>query len=103
MAAERDDEALLAARMRVPEHVVFRDFAEERVILNLDSGMYHGLNGTAAKMLETIKSGVSVGAAIEALAAEFEAPPDVIRRDVLTLCHALSERGLIERDAGTDG
>jgi hypothetical protein len=95
----QDDDQLLAARVRVPEHVVYRDFADETVILNLDTGMYHGLNGTAAKMLETLSSRDSVGDAVAVLAAEFGQPEDVIRRDALALCRSLAERGLIEHDA----
>jgi hypothetical protein len=99
MAAETPDEELLRARMSVPEHVVYRDFPDETVILNLDSGMYHGLNATAARMLETLDSGIPVGAAIDSLAAEFAQPREVIERDVLSLCRALGDRGLIAHDA----
>jgi hypothetical protein len=98
MAAERDDQAMLNGCVRVPEHVVYRDFADETVILNLDSGMYHGLNATAAKMLETLDSGVPVRQAIDTLAAEFDQPRDAIERDVLSLCRALGDRGLIAHD-----
>jgi coenzyme PQQ synthesis protein D (PqqD) len=101
-ASEPDDRAMLSGRVRVREHVVYRDFADETVILNLESGMYHGLNTTAAKMLETLDSGVPVSEAIDSLATEFGQPRDVIERDVLALCRALVERGLIARDAGGD-
>lgn len=103
MTSERDDDATLTGRVSVPEHVVYRDFADETVILNLDSGVYHGLNATAAKMLETLDSGVPVSAAIDSLAAEFGQPRDVIERDVLSLCRALRDRGLIANDASAGG
>jgi len=99
---EPDDAQLSTARLRVPDHVVHRDFAGETVALNLDSGMYHGLNPTAARMLEVIGSGAPVSDAIDALAAEFEQPREVVERDVLDLCRSLLDRGLIERDAGAD-
>ena len=38
--------------VRVPDHVVYRDFAEQTVALNLHTGRYHGLNETSAEMLE---------------------------------------------------
>jgi hypothetical protein len=94
------DETVLSSRVHVPEHVVYRDFAEETVILNLDSGTYHSLNNTAARMLEVLTASDSVGAAVEELTREYEQPPDRVERDVLDLCRALSDRGLIERDAG---
>ena len=88
---------LLNARLRVPEHVVHRSFEEETVVLNLDSGVYHGLNPTAARMLERIDQSDSVSAAIDTLTAEFEQPRERIETDVLALCQALEERGLILR------
>ena len=101
--AEQDwGESALGSRVRVPDHVVYREFAEETVVLNLESGMYHGLNSTAARMLEVLRASDSVGGAIEDLVSEFGQPTDVIRRDVLMLCDQLSDRGLIERD-GADG
>lgn len=99
-AEEHDDEAILRGRIHVPEHVVYRDFADETVILNLESGMYHGLNGTAARMLEEVQKAVSVAAAADALAAELGQPRTVIERDLVGFCRALEERGLVERDGG---
>lgn len=99
MEGRREDRGLLNARVRVPEHVVYRDFAEETVILNLDSGMYHGLNATAAAMVKTLNESDNVDVAIELLAASFEKPRELIERDLLALCTQLEERGLIERDA----
>jgi hypothetical protein len=99
---ERDEKALLGNRVSVPEHVVYREFPDETVILNLESGRYHGLNATAAHMLEVLDSGVVVRDAIDALAREYEQPRELIEKDVLALCEALHERGLIARDAGGD-
>jgi hypothetical protein len=97
------DDAILAGRVTVPDHVVYREFPNETVILNLDSGMYHGLNETAARMLEVLRASDSVGAAVDELTNEFGQPDDVIRRDVLSLCRALAERGLIEQHAAPEG
>ena len=47
-------EDVLAARPSVPEHVVYREFVQETVILNLETGTYHGLNPSGGKMLETL-------------------------------------------------
>ncbi len=101
--SEPTDRSLLGARVRVPDHVVYRDFGDETVILNLQSGMYHGLNETGATMLAALGESETVTAAIDRLADELGQPRDVIKRDVLGLCAALAERGLIDRhgvDAG---
>ena len=90
---------LLRARVRVPEHVVYRDFGDETVILNLDSGNYHGLNRTAALMVDVLGKSATVDDAIGSLVAQTGQPRNVIEPDVVRLCRALSERGLIERGA----
>jgi hypothetical protein len=41
--------SLLAARPRLPSHVVMRAFVHETVVLNLATGRYHGLNTTGFK------------------------------------------------------
>lgn len=102
-ASRRQDDVQLDSRLRVPEHVVYRDFGDETVVLNLDSGMYHGLNTTAARMLAVVGESATVDAAIERLVTEFEQPREVIETDLLGLCRALSERGLIEHDGDEPG
>ena len=54
MAAERNNHTLDAATIRVPHHVVYRDFVSETVVLNLQTGCYHGLNPTAGRMLTVL-------------------------------------------------
>jgi hypothetical protein len=97
------DAEILSARLTVPEHVVQRAFAEETVALNLDTGGYHGLNATAARMLEQAGKSARIGDTVEPLAAEFKQPSEVIERDLLTLCRDLADRGLIELHAGGAG
>jgi hypothetical protein len=96
-----DADSMMHSRVRVPEHVVYRDFGDETVILNLRSGMYHGLNETAATMLGVLGECETVAEAIDRLIDEYGVERAVMERDVLNLCHALAERDLIERhDAG---
>ena len=85
--------------VRVPEHVVYRDFAEQTVALNLQTGRYHGLNPTAAAMLEAMREAPSVAAAAERLGPEWDVEPDVPLADLLELCEGLESRGLLETHA----
>ena len=98
MAGEGD--SMMGSRVRVPEHVVYRDFGDETVILNLRSGTYHGLNETAATMLGVLGESSTVAEAIDRLIDEYGVEREVMERDVLDLCNALAERDLIERHDG---
>jgi hypothetical protein len=93
-----DTTALLASRIKVPHHVVYRSFPSETVVLNLQTGKYHGLNATAGKMLEELERAATIGAAAGALADGYGQPREVLERDVCELCQSLLERGLIEVD-----
>ena len=87
---------LLAARVRLPQHVVCRSFVAETVVLNLQTGQYHGLNPTAGKMLEALQQAPTVGDTVSALASEYGVEQEQIERDLLSLTRGLLERGLIE-------
>ncbi len=87
---------LLNREARVPEHVVFREFAQETVILNMQTGLYHGLNPTGGRMLQVVEQAASLREAAVTLTAEFPAAGETIERDLLTFCLQLSKRGLIE-------
>ena len=39
-------------RIRLSDNVVYRSFGSETVLLNLDTGHYHGLRGAGGRMLE---------------------------------------------------
>jgi hypothetical protein len=93
MAASAD---ILHSRLRVPDHVVYRTFGDETVVVNLRSGKYHGLNRTAARMLDVLSSSVNVEAGVTDLARELGVDEQRIRRDASGLCRALMERGLVE-------
>ena len=87
---------LLDATVAVPQHVVHRAFPTETVVLNLETGMYHGLNTVAGRMLEVLEQLGSVAETAVRLAREFEQPLDRIQHDLGRLCADLRERGLIE-------
>lgn len=90
--------SLLASKVTVPQHVVYRSFPAETVVLNLETGKYHGLNATAGNMLEALERADCVRDAAAALAANYAQDPSVIERDLCELCQSLLDRGLIETD-----
>jgi hypothetical protein len=88
--------AVLSATARVPSHVVFRAFPRETVMLNLDTGKYHGVNPTAGRMLELLEKSETVDEVAARMADEYGRDVDEIRRDLYGLCLELRERGLLE-------
>ena len=87
--------ALLAMKARVPENVVHRQFAAETVILNLDTGLYHGLNVTGGRMMEVLDRSPNGGGRRRAACAGVRAGTqrDAARRR--RVLQPLAERNLL--------
>jgi hypothetical protein len=86
----------LAANGRVPEHVVYREFVNETVVLNLQTGTYHGLNRTAGRMLDAVERTTSLREAAAQVAGEHGWDLATVEEDLVGLCQTLAERGLLE-------
>ena len=96
-----DRDTLLGARLRLPEHVVHRSFVAETVILNLETGKYHGLNPMGGHMLEVLGESDDVRSAADRVATEYDQDPALVEEDFLAFCSDLLDRGLVE--VATDG
>jgi Coenzyme PQQ synthesis protein D (PqqD) len=87
--------------MRPSPNVVYRDLDGEAVLLDLSSGTYFGLNEVGTRVWQLV-DGVNDEAHIVAtLAAEYDADPAVIAKDVARLLEDLRSRRLLVE--GTDG
>lgn len=91
-----DSETLASCKISVPQHVVYRSFPSETVVLNLQTGRYHGLNATAGRMLEALQRSSSLREAAKAVASTFDQQEDVVQADMCALCLQLMQRDLIE-------
>ena len=92
--ASRED--VLSARPSVPDHVVYREFVNETVVLNLETGTYHGLNPSGGKMLETLGAAATVREAAATLAEYYGRPLPEIEDDLYEFCLHLHDHGLVE-------
>lgn len=82
-------------RISVPEHVVFRALAAETILLNVQTGRYHGLDAIGARFFTALQESASVGDACATLAEEYEQPDVRIQRDMTGFCDTLQRLGLI--------
>jgi hypothetical protein len=87
-------------KVRVPRHVVYREFSAETVVLNLDTGRYHGLDRTGGDMLETLHGAGSIGEAAQVLSERWGVERERLESDLLAFCGDLAARGLVEVDGG---
>jgi Coenzyme PQQ synthesis protein D (PqqD) len=99
---DEQSRTLLRSCVKVPQHVVYRDFPAETVVLNLQTERYHGLNPTAGQMLAALDRPGTVEDAARSIAQRYSRPQQEVESDICGLCERLLERGLIELDEATD-
>ena len=68
----------------------------ERVILDLEEGIYYGLNSTGAQIWEQVQEPTSVEDIAAAIAAEYDVGSEQCLEDAIALLQDLEKNGLVE-------
>ncbi|MEN9222058.1 MAG: PqqD family peptide modification chaperone [Thermostichus sp. BF3_bins_97] len=66
------------------------------VLLDLESGVYYGLNAVGFQIWNLMKSPIRIGHLLSCLLEDYEVDPQVCEQEVLALAHSLSSEGLIQ-------
>jgi hypothetical protein len=85
--------------IRIPDGVVCRVVDGEAVILNLDSGIYFGLDSVGTRMWELLAEHGSTESAITPLLAAYDVEEKQLREDLDALARKLAEHGLVTIEA----
>jgi hypothetical protein len=89
-------DASLDRRLRVSDDVVFREMEGEAVLLNLDSGMYFGLDAIGTRIWQLLGEHQTLQAVFDQMLQEFEVDGPTLRSDLLALVDRLMEHGLVQ-------
>ena len=84
----------LASVVTIDPDVTFRELDGEIVILNLETGVYFGLDRVGARIWRLIEDHGSLGTVLSALRSEYDATPAVLEHDLLDLVGDLCAKGL---------
>ena len=80
----------------VNKNQIFSELQGEAVILDINSGVYYGLNQVGASIWNLIQDPKTVKEIKDALLAEYEVDPQACETDILVLIEDLATKGLIE-------
>lgn len=83
------------AILRVPEHVHWRRFDSEIVLVDLKAGGYYGLSDVAAAAFERLAAGKGASEVIEDLMTVYDVGRAQLQSDVDSLLGALIGLGLV--------
>lgn len=90
-------------RAAAPTHVLVRLLDQESVLLNLETEQYFGLDETGTRMWQLVTTSPNIDAAYEALLAEYDVQPEMLRENLTELLAHLIDHGLLQvlpADAG---
>jgi hypothetical protein len=87
-------------RFRVNESVVFRELDAEAVLLDLQNGVYFGLDAVGTRVWTLLLEHGTPEQVCARMIEEYDVSPQVLRDDVLRLVEELAGRGLVVADAG---
>ena len=89
-------EPTLNDRVSVPDTVVSRELDGETVLLNLDTGIYFGLDAVGTDMWRALLEHGSLADAFGHVGARYDVQPDVLRDDLLLFARQLLAKGLLQ-------
>jgi hypothetical protein len=82
-------------RICVKPNVIFRALGSESVILNLDSGVYFGLDEIGTRIWQLLEE-QDVRGVCESLRVDYDVSPQRVEADVIAFVDHLSAKGLVE-------
>ena len=88
-------ELSLRHSITVAPDIVFREVDGEAVILNLDSGLYFGLDQVGTRIWQLVQEHGSLQKVFETMCDEFDVGSDTLERDLLGLMDELCAKGLV--------
>jgi Coenzyme PQQ synthesis protein D (PqqD) len=83
------------ARISRKPRVVYRDLAEGGVLLDLESGDYHGLNSTGAAIWKLLEAETNFADLLQRFEGVVDDPPPAVRDHVTRFVDGLRQSGLV--------
>lgn len=93
--APKPDSVTLGNRVTPSDEVLAQEVGDEVVLLDLASERYFGLDPVGTRIWALLPDSANLGAVLDSLCEEFDAPRERIEADLLALIAALHEAGLV--------
>ena len=87
--------------VRISEDVVFRELDGEAVLLNLDSGIYFGLNEVGTRIWTVLGQDGALQSVFDAMKQQYDVVPERLEKDLLELVEQMSSKGLVQEHLPT--
>ena len=88
----------LDRNIRISDDTVFRELAGEAILLQLEAGMYFGLDPVGTRLWQLMATRGNLRDVYETAREEFDVDPATLERDLLALATQLADKKLIALD-----
>ena len=95
VSAEHRIKQLFSRKVVASHSVLVRELSGDVVLLNLDSGMYFGLDEIGFRIWTVLTTADSIGTAYEQLLSEYEVHPEQLLEDLDELLGQCTQQGLL--------
>jgi hypothetical protein len=84
----------LADHLKIPDEILSARVGDETVILNMKTGLYHGLDVVGTRFFELVKSTDDLLEVHRRMLSEFDVPADRLEADLLALSEEMQAKGI---------
>jgi hypothetical protein len=85
----------LADRVAIKPDVVFKELSGEAVLLDLDTGVYFGLDETSTRLWQLLAAHGQLQQVYDRMLAEFDVEPERLETDLIAFVADLAQRRLV--------
>ena len=82
-------------RVEISDGVIWRDLGGDIVILNVETGVYFGLDGSGGQIWRELAKHGSIEKTFESLRQRFDAESDELRRDIDEMVNQFVQKRLV--------
>ena len=90
-----EQELSLTSRVRIPDGVLSHDLQGELVILNLNTGVYFGLDPVGTRIWHLLREHQSLQKVLDSMVEEYEVGEAQCMQDLLSFVAQMREKGLV--------
>jgi hypothetical protein len=83
-------------RLQHSPQATFQEVAGEAILIHLHTGTYYSLNDVGTSFWNLLDGQRSIGQCADQIAAQYDAPREVVLADLLELAGELANEGLVE-------
>jgi len=86
--------------VRIRKDVIFRDLEGELVLLNLETGVYFGLDAVGSRIWELLAADRCLADVVATLTSEYEVEAEACEADLARFLETLADNELVDRHDG---